>query len=259
MTYDSAQFLPSLISKRVVSRRASGAAILAGAVAMLLTTGCASKNYVRSQTGPLIQQTNDLDSKTAQDHRDILDTDQRAQTGIAQANGAAATADQHAQVAGQSADAAQQSAQEAVNRVDSLTGVVAGLDNYKQLSEVSVTFGFDKSVLTADDRAQLDQLAASLDKTRGYLLALTGGTDSVGDAQYNYALSNRRASAVVTYLASKYNIPPHKFYLIGIGKEDPVADNSTRAGRAENRRVEIKLMSNMTQTAGNQVSPSGGE
>ena len=103
-------------------------------------------------------------------------------------------------------------------------------------------------------------VAASLTGTRGYILALTGGTDSVGDAEYNYKLSNRRADAVVNYLSIKYNIPPHKFYLIGIGKDNPVADNDTRAGRKENRRVEIKLMSNMSQQQGTtQVAPTGGQ
>lgn len=259
MTFEPAELRPSSTASDSSANRVYMAAVVAGALALLLTTGCSTKNYVKSQTGPLIQQTNDLDAKTAQDHRDITDTDQRAQAGIAKADSAAATADQHAQAAGQSANQAQQAAQEAVNRVDSLTGVIANLDNYKQLSDVSVTFGFDKSVLTADDKSQLDQVAASLDKTRGYILALTGGTDSVGDAQYNYQLSNRRADAVVTYLATKYNIPPHKFYLIGIGKEDPVADNKTREGRAQNRRVEIKLMSNMAQTTANQAAPSGGQ
>lgn len=258
MTSDSAELQASRTRNQTFADRAYAAAVIAGALALLLTAGCSTKNYVRSQTGPLIQHTNELDSKTAQDHRDITDTDQRAQAGIATAQSAANAADQHAQAAGQAADAANQSAREAANRVDTLTGVVATLDNYKQISDVSVTFGFDKSVLTADDKAQLDQVASSLDKTRGYILVLTGGTDSVGDAQYNYMLSNRRADTVVTYLATKY-IPPHKFYLIGIGKEDPVADNSTRAGRAENRRVEIKLMSNMTQTAANQGAPSGGQ
>jgi outer membrane protein OmpA-like peptidoglycan-associated protein len=234
-------------------------AVLASALTLILTTGCSTKNYVRSQTGPLIQQTNDLDAKTAQDHRVITDTDQRAQAGIATAQSAADAADQHATVAGQAADTANSSAQEAVNRVDTLSGVVANLDNYKELSNVSVTFGFDKSVLTADDKAQLDQVAGSLANARGYILALTGGTDSVGDAEYNFRLSQKRADAVVTYLATKYNIPPHKFYLIGIGKENPVADNTSRAGRAQNRRVEIKLMSNMTQSAANQGVPSGGQ
>lgn len=257
MTLETGESRFSPVPNESFANKAYVAGVIASALALLLTTGCSTKNYVRSQTGPLIQQTNDLDSKTAQDHRDITDTDARAQAGIAKAQTAASAADEHAQAAGQSANTAQQSAQEAVNRVDTLTGVIANLDNYKQLSDVSVTFGFDKSTLTADDKAQLDQVASGLANARGYILAITGGTDSVGDAEYNYRLSNRRADAVVTYLATKYNIAPHRFYLIGIGKEDPVADNSTRAGRAENRRVEIKLMSNMTQSTANQA-PSGG-
>src|ERR1700760_748656 len=219
---------------------------LASAFVIVFTVGCSTKNYVRSQTTPIIQQTNDLDTKTAADHRAIQDTDERAKTGIAGAQSAANTADQHALAAGQSADAANHSAQEAYNRVDSLSGVVANLDNYKQLSDVTVTFGFDKYVLTADDKKQLDDLAANLANTRGYILEVTGGTDSVGDAQYNYQLSQHRADAVVNYLSSKYNIPPHKFYLIGIGKDQQVASDSTAEGRAKNRRVDIKLMTNMS-------------
>jgi outer membrane protein OmpA-like peptidoglycan-associated protein len=238
-----------------------GAACLASALALTLTTGCSTKNYVKSQTGPLIQQTNELDAKTAQDHRDIQDTDQRAQAGITKAQSAAGQADQHAMAAGQSADQANQAAEQAVNHVSSLEGVVANLDNYKTLSDVSVTFGFDKSTLTESDRAQLDQMAPGLQSTHGYILALTGGTDSVGDAQYNYQLSQKRADAVVRYLATKYNIAPHRFYEIGIGEDNPVADNHTRDGRAENRRVEIKLMSNMAQTApaSTPAAPAGGE
>jgi outer membrane protein OmpA-like peptidoglycan-associated protein len=258
MTVESFEHRLSLASTKNFSSRAFGSAILASAIAITLTTGCSTKNYVRSQTGPLIQQTNDLDAKTAQDHRNIQDTDQRAQSGIAQANEAAGTADQHAMAAGQSADSANSSAQEAVNRVDTLTGVVANLDNYKQLSDANVTFGFDKSVLTKSDKEQLDQVATSLTSARGYILEVTGGTDSVGDADYNYKLSQRRADAVVNYLSTKYNIPPHKFYLIGIGKQDPVADNHSAAGRAQNRRVDVKLMSNMSQS-GAPAASSGGE
>src|ERR1700692_4483667 len=127
----------SLASGRFSSSKAFGSAILASAIAITLTTGCSTKNYVRSQTRPLIQQTNDLDAKTAQDHRNINDTDQRAQAGITQAQSAADAADQHAATAGQAADTANQAAQEAVNRVDTLTGVIANLDNYKELSDVS--------------------------------------------------------------------------------------------------------------------------
>ena len=220
---------------------------LASALVIAFTVGCSSKNYVRSQTAPIIQQTNELDAKTAADHRSIMDTDERAQKGISGAMTAANTADQHAQTAGTAADAANKSAQDAYNRVDSLTGVVANLDNYKTMQDVTVTFGFDKSALTRSDKDQLDTLANSLTATKGYILAVTGGTDTVGDANYNYALSQRRANAVVEYLASKYNVPPHKFYLIGIGKDQQVDTDRTAAGRAKNRRVEIKVMSNMNQ------------
>ncbi len=220
------------------------AVAVASALVIAFTVGCSTKNYVKSQTAPLVQQTNELDTKTAADHRAIQDTDQRAQSGIAGAQSAANSADQHASAAGQSADAANRSAQEAYNRVDSLSGVVASLDNYKQVSDTSVTFAFDKAVLTKADKQQLDDFAANLSSTKGYILEVTGGTDSVGDANYNYQLSQRRADAVVNYLASKYNIPPHKFYLIGIGKDQQVASDSTAAGRAKNRRVDIKIMSN---------------
>jgi len=214
------------------------------------TLGCSSKNYVRSQTAPLVANVNDLDAKTASDHRNIVDTDDRATKGINGALSAASTADTHAAAAGSAADAANQAASGASNRVDSLSGVVANLDQYKQLQDVSVTFGFDKAALTASDKQQLDALATNLTSTKGYILQLTGGTDSVGDKDYNYQLSQRRADAVVTYLSTKYNVPPHKFYLVGIGKDQQIASDRTAAGRAQNRRVEIQLLSNMTQTAG---------
>jgi OmpA-OmpF porin, OOP family len=219
-------------------------AIFASGLVLLLTVGCSTKNYVRSQTTPIIQQTNELDTKTAADHRAIQDTDARAQAGIAGAQAAAGTADQHAMAAGQSADTAGKSAQEAYNRVDSLSGVVANLDNYTPLADVNVTFAFDKYALTAGDKEQLDNLASTLQTSRGYILEVTGGTDSIGDANYNYQLSQRRADAVANYLQSKYNIPPHKFYLVGIGKDLQVASDNTAAGRAQNRRVEIKLLTN---------------
>src|ERR1700728_5147100 len=96
---------------------------LASAFVIASTVGCSTKNYVRSQTTPIIQQTNDLDTKTAADHRNIQDTDERAKTGIAGAQSAANTADQHAVADGQSADMANKAAQEAYNRVDTLSGV----------------------------------------------------------------------------------------------------------------------------------------
>jgi outer membrane protein OmpA-like peptidoglycan-associated protein len=233
----------------------AGAFSTASLVILGGTLGCSTKTYVRSQTAPIVANVNDLDAKTAADHNAIADTDERATRGIANAQGAANAANQHALAAGAAADQANSAAQEASNRVDSLSGVVANLDQYKQVQDVSVTFGFNKDVLTPADKRQLDALAANLTSTRGYILQLTGSTDSIGNADYNYKLSQRRADAVVTYLSTKYNVPPHKFYLVGIGKDLQVASDKTAAGRARNRRVDVQLLSNMQQPGSDGSSP----
>ncbi len=216
------------------------------AVGMLASVGCATKNYTRQQTTPLINKTNELDDLTARNTRDIKDVDQRAQDGIQKAQAAADTANQKALAAGQSADQAQNLATSAVNRVTSLSNTVANLDSYHSVAETSVLFGFDKDNLTTKDRAALDELGKDIPNTRGYIITVEGGTDSTGSAEYNYDLSQRRADSVIQYLASKYNVPAHKIYLIGLGKDKPVDSNRTRAGRAKNRRVDIKLMTNTT-------------
>jgi OmpA-OmpF porin, OOP family len=223
--------------------------VIALAASMAATVGCASKNYVKQQTTPLINKTNELDDLTAQNSKAIKDVDARAQAGIQQVNAAAAAADQKAQAAGQSAAQAQQSADNAVHRVDVLSNAVANLDNYRIVSESSVHFGFDKDFLTKDAKAELDKLGSTVPNTKGYIITVEGGTDSVGPADYNYALSERRANAVIQYLGEKYNVPPHKIYLIGLGKDKPVQDNKSRDGRAANRRVDIRLMTNTAEGA----------
>ncbi len=227
------------------------------ALVMLGVTGCATKNYVRTQTAPIVEHTDQLEAKTAANGREIRDVDDRAQSGIKQAQGAADTATQNAQSASKAADTAETAANDAVHRADSLDSVVKGLDNYKQMADVTVTFGFDKAVLTADGKQQLDSFAAQLGSAKSYILEVTGGTDSTGSAEYNYDLSQRRADAVVQYLAAKYNVAPHRFYLIGIGKDQEVAPNTTREGRQKNRRVEVQMLSNMSGEQGTAAAPSG--
>src|SRR5712672_408637 len=214
------------------------------AVSMAATVGCASKNYVKQQTTPLINKTNELDDMTAKNTKDIKDVDARAQAGIQTVQAKAADVDQKAQAAGQTAASAQQVADAANSRVGVLTNTVANLDNYHPVAETSVKFGFNKDNLTPKAREALDQLAGSISSTKGYIIALEGGTDSVGPADYNYDLSQRRANAAIQYLASKYNVPAHKIYVIGLGKDKPVETNKTATGRADNRRVDVRLMTN---------------
>jgi outer membrane protein OmpA-like peptidoglycan-associated protein len=231
---------------------------LAAALVALGATGCATKNYVRSQTTPLVEHTDQLDAKTSVNNQQIRDVDDRSQSGIKQAQGSADAANQNAQSAAKAAGDAETEADNVVHRADSLDSVVKGLDNYQSIGNVSVTFGFDKAVLTKDDRAQLDDFAAKLGSAKSYILEVTGGTDSTGSAEYNYELSQRRADAVVQYLASKYGIAAHRFYLIGIGKDQEVAPNTTAEGRKQNRRVEVQLLSNMSgQSTGQTASNAG--
>jgi OmpA-OmpF porin, OOP family len=228
------------------------------AASMVATVGCASKNYVKQQTTPLINKTNELDDLTAKNTRDIKDVDARAQAGIQAISAKTAEVEQKTQTASQNAIQAQQVADAANGRVNVLTNTVANLDNYHAVAETSVKFGFDKDILTPKAKEALDQLAGSIASTKGYIIALEGSTDSVGPADYNYELSQRRANSVIQYLATKYNVPAHKIYVIGLGKDKPVESNKTQSGRADNRRVDVRLMTN-TVGAGNQTTPTTGQ
>ena len=219
------------------------------AAGLPLSLGCATKKYVRNETAPTINKVNELDDLTAKNTRDIRDVDARSQKGIQSVQAAAAAADQKALGAGQAADQAQNLANQASNRADSLTGVVANLDNYRPVVEAAVHFGFDKFNLTPKAKEALDELGAGLPNTRHYIVVVDGNTDSVGSADYNYLLSKRRADSVIEYLVTKYQIPTHKIYIIGMGKDKPVAENSNTAGRAKNRRVDVRLMTNISDQA----------
>ena len=227
----------------------AGFGLCAAALAIVGITGCTTKNYVRTQTAPLVDHTNQLDEKTATNNRSLHDVDDRAQAGIKTAQGAADSANQNAQNAAKSAGDAETAANNAVHRADSLDSLIKGLDNYKAMGDVSVNFAFDKADLTKESKETLDTFAQQLGSAKSYILEVTGGTDSIGSAEYNYDLSNRRADSVVQYLATKYNVPARRFYLIGIGKDKEVAPNTTAEGRKQNRRVEIRMLSNSTDNA----------
>jgi len=230
--------------------------LLAGA-AMVFNAGCATKKYVRNEAAPVINKTNELDDLTAKNTKDIRDVDARSQQGIQGVNDKTATADQKAMAAGQAADQAQQAANQTSGKVDALTNTVANLDNYRAVSETSVHFAFNSAVLSKKAKAALDQLGNDIPNTKGYLIQLIGGTDSVGSAQYNYKLSEERASAVVQYLATKYDVPAYKIYVAGLGKDKEVAPNKSAKGRAQNRRVDVQLMTNIQDaTAAQNVTPA---
>ncbi|MFB3813296.1 MAG: OmpA family protein [Terriglobales bacterium] len=213
------------------------------------SVGCATKRYVRNETAPTINKVNELDELTSQNSRNIRDVDTRAQQGIQQVNTRAGEADQKAQAATQTAQQAQQAANEASTGISHLSSQVLNLDNYRPVVETTVHFGFDKYNLSRKAREALDQLGAEIANQKHYIVVVNGNTDSTGPAEYNYLLSQRRADSVINYLVSNYNIPAHKIYVIGLGEDKPATSNTSGKGRAENRRVDVRLMTNVIEPA----------
>jgi len=120
---------------------------------------------------------------------------------------------------------------------------ISALDNYDVTDTATVTFAVNKAILTPEAMAALDALAVKAQSMKGYAIEITGYTDTTGNAERNRMLSERRANAVTRYLGDKHNIPLRRIVTpLGYGAARATADNTTPEGRAQNRRVEVKLM-----------------
>lgn len=122
---------------------------------------------------------------------------------------------------------------------------ISALDDYDVQETAIVNFRVNSAELSPDARQQLDTLAAKALNHRGFMIEVMGHTDSTGSDAKNLRLSQQRADAVVQYLAINHKIPLRRFVTpMGYGKTDSVADNTTAAGRAQNRRVEVRMIVN---------------
>jgi len=142
---------------------------------------------------------------------------------------------------------AQASADKAQNTADYANNRINGLDDFDTIKTVTVNFPTGSSALGPKGRAMIDEAAAwvKTQNTKGWVMAVIGYADTTGSSQRNIDLSERRANAVIYYIVSKYKMPLNRLVQpFGYGQLEPVADNTTKAGRAKNRRVEIRLMIN---------------
>src|SRR5437763_8953184 len=136
-------------------------------------------------------------------------------------------------------------AQEARQQVAQVNERVSSLDDYDVQETVAVNFRVNSAVLSADARQQLDDFATKVMEGKGYMIEVSGHTDSTGGEAKNMRLSRERAESVVEYLTITHKIPARRFITpMGYGKTEAIADNTTVAGRAQNRRVEVKILSN---------------
>lgn len=141
------------------------------------------------------------------------------------------------------AKAAQETADAAVAGVNATNRRITDLDDYVVQSTATINFRVNSSILSAESRAALDEVAAAATSLKGYVVEVTGFASSEGNTKKNKMLSERRAQAVKDYLIETHNLPLRRFTnSYGFGALQAVADNSTREGREQNRRVEVKLL-----------------
>ena len=120
---------------------------------------------------------------------------------------------------------------------------ISSLDDYDVQEAVTVNFRTGSAVLSPEAKQQLDALAEKTKEAHGFVIEVAGHTDSTGNASRNFHLSQQRAEAVVQYLAVTHRIPLRRFITpMGYGKTEAVADNASASGRAQNRRVEVKML-----------------
>src|SRR5437762_3898774 len=148
------------------------------------------------------------------------------------------------------AKAAQETADSAVAGVNATNDRISALDDYVPQDSIAVNFRLGSAILNADAKTKLDAIATKALNAKGYVLEVTGYADATGNTERNRALSSRRADAVIRYMVENHQIPLRRIVTpYGFGESNPIADNKTREGRAENRRVEVKVLVNKGLTS----------
>jgi OOP family OmpA-OmpF porin len=148
------------------------------------------------------------------------------------------------------AKAAQATADAAVAGVTATNERISALDDYVPQDTAAVNFRSGSATLLPESKTTLDEIASKAMNAKGYVLEVSGYADATGSVARNRALSQRRADAVIRYLVENHNIPLRRIVTpYGYGEMNPVGENETREGRAQNRRVEIKLLVNKGLTS----------
>ncbi len=156
------------------------------------------------------------------------------------------------------AKAAQETADMAVAGVNATNERISALDDYQAQNSQSILFKVGSATLSPESKQQLDQVAQQAGSAKGYVLQVSGFASSDGSTEANRRLSQRRAETVIRYLVENHNIPLRRIITpYGYGELQPVADNTSREGREQNRRVEVQVLVNRGLTQGAPVAATG--
>jgi peptidoglycan-associated lipoprotein len=213
------------------------------ALALGGTTACATKKFVKVQVGEVNNKVESVSKsleetqeRTKVNESKITEVDQRAQA-------AAQAADTKASAAGQRADTAKTTADSATSKAEAVEKASKRLVYEVVLSEDKGNFKFGKATMPETATPEIDQLVAKLKaEPNGAYIEIEGHTDNAGPKDINYKLGLERAENVKRYLYEHHQVPLHKINVISYGEDKPVAPNKTKDGRAQNRRVVIKVL-----------------
>jgi peptidoglycan-associated lipoprotein len=219
------------------------AAIPIVALALGGSTACATKKFVRTSVG-------EVNDKVEAQGKALEETQERTRKNEARITEVDQKLDQKSSELSQAAQAAHNAANEAANTANSAVSKADAIDKASKrlvyevvLNEDEGNFKFGKTALPDEAKAKLDEMVNMLksDPKNAYF-EIEGHTDNVGDKKINERIGMERAEAVKRYLYEQHMIPLHKMNVISYGEEKPIAPNKTKAGRAQNRRVVIKVL-----------------
>jgi len=228
-----------------MSKYLLSASVLALTVAV--APACATKKFVRTEVGNVNSKVDTLSGtveetqeRTRQNETRIAAVDQKAES----AGAAAAEARTAAGGAQTAADQANAAAKGVGTRVEGVEAAARKLIYEVTLSEDAGNFKFGKVDLPDEAKMALDMMVNNLKtSTNAVWIEIEGHTDNVGDKKTNERIGEARAEAVKRYLYTQHQIPLHKINVISYGEDKPVSPNNTRAGRAQNRRVVVRVLS----------------
>lgn len=197
------------------------------ALSALTVSGCATKKYVQQETGAVHTRVDDVETQVESNQTEIRRTGERLGENERQIGEVSKTA------------------QEALQRAQEAGKLAEGKLLYETvLTDDKVRFGFDKAELSDEAQAALAQFAQELKAqyNRDVYVEIQGHTDATGPDQYNLELGLERAEAVRRYLNREHGIPLHRMSVISYGEAEPISDNGSREGRAQNRRVVLVVL-----------------
>jgi peptidoglycan-associated lipoprotein len=221
------------------------------ALTVAVAPACATKKFVRTEVGnvngkvdTLTGTVEETQERTRKNEERIGQVDEKAEAAGKSATSARAAADAAAATANSAVAATKEVEGRVNNRVSAVEAASRRLIYEVTLSEDQGNFAFNKAALPDEAKARLDKMVSDLKADpKGVFIEIEGHTDNRGTPEINEKIGLERAEAVKRYLYEQHQVPLHKINVISYGEAKPVAPNNTRDGRAQNRRVVVKVLS----------------